>query len=142
MILWVVVHGLFLALLGMWLGFPLSRAITAAADERTQLAWRASHTTLVTGGTFYIATAAVAHHLVLGTRAARLAATALVGASYLFAAVFIAGPLLGARGLQPVGPPAHVAVHVGFLGAIALLLIAVSVILWGGIAALVRGERT
>jgi len=142
MILLLVVHGLLLAVLGMVLGFPLSHVITAADAERAQLAWRSSHTTLVTGGTLYIAVAAVGHHLALGARAARFATGSLVLASYIFAAVFTAGPLLGARGLEPVGPPSHIAVHVGFLAAIALLLAGFGVILWGACAALWQGRRS
>jgi hypothetical protein len=141
MILVLVVHGLLLALLGMMLGFPLSHAITSADSERAQLAWRSSHTTLVTGGTLYIAVAAVGHHLALGVRTARFATAALVLASYLFAVVFCAGPLLGARGLEPVGPPSHVAVHVGFLAAIALSLAGFLAVLWGACAALAHSRR-
>lgn len=135
MILMLVVHGLVLALLGMVLGFPLQRAITSAGSEESQQAWRSSHTTLVTGGTLYVAVAAIAHLLRLGVRAARFATIVLVLASYVFAIVLCAGPWIGARGLAPVGPPSHVAVHVGFLGAIALLFAGFGVILWGACAA-------
>ncbi|MCY2959029.1 MAG: hypothetical protein NTY35_02600 [Planctomycetota bacterium] len=141
MVLLLVLHGLLLALLGMVLGFPLQRVITSADTAQAQLAWRSSHTTLVTGGTLYIAVAAVGHHLVLGTRAARFATGSLVLASYLFAAVLTAGPLLGARGLEPVGPPSHVAVHVGFLAAIALLFAGLAPILWGACSAIARMGR-
>ncbi len=139
-VLVLVVHGLLLALLGMLLGFPLQHAITADGSPQAQLAWRSSHTTLVTGGTLYVAVAAVGQHLALGARAARFATSVLVLASYVFAAVLCAGPLLGARGLQPVGPPAHVAVHLGFLAAIALLFAGLGVILWGACSAVARSR--
>ncbi len=136
MVLLLVVHGLLLALFGMVLGFPLQGAIVGAESERAQLAWRSSHTTLVTGGTFYLAVAAVGPRLVLGSRAGRLGTLAFVLASYCFAAVLGLGPVLGARGLEFAGPPSHVAIHVGFLAAIALLLTGCAVILWGAAVAL------
>lgn len=135
MILVLVVHGLLLALLGMTLGFPLHGAITSGSPAAAQLAWRSSHTTLVTGGTFYVALGAVGQHLVLRPWAARFATGTLVAASYLFAAVLTLGPALGARGLEPIGPASHVAVHVGFLAAIVLLSIGVGVSTWGAIVA-------
>lgn len=140
LVLLLVVHGLLLALLGMLLGFPLAHAITAADSPQAQLAWRASHTTLVTGGTLYVAVAAVAGQLALGARAARFATTTLVLASYVFAAVLCAGPLLGARGLEAAGPPSHLAVHAGFLAAIALLFAGLAVILWGALGAVARSR--
>ena len=136
MVLSLVVHGLLLAILGMVLGFPLQGAIVGAESERAQLAWRSSHTTLVTGGTFYLAVAAVGPQLVLGRRAARVGTAAFVLASYCFAAVLGLGPALGARGLDSSGPPSHVAIHVGFLAAIGLLFVGCAVILWGACTAL------
>ncbi|MDZ4771583.1 MAG: hypothetical protein SGI72_00475 [Planctomycetota bacterium] len=141
MILLLVVHGLLLVLVGMALGFPLQRAITSADTEQAQLAWRSSHTTLVTGGTLYIAVGAAGQLLVLGVRAARLATWTLVSASYLFAVVLCAGPWIGARGLTAVGPPSHVAVHIGFLCAIVLLFAGFAVVAWGACAALREGGR-
>ena len=140
MILALVVHGLLLALLGMALGFPLHRAIVSDGSPAVQLAWRSSHTTLVTGGTFYVALAAVGHHLVLGRWAARVATGTWVAASYAFAAVLTCGPALGARGLEPVGPSSHVAVHVGFLLAIALLFTGAGIFTWGAIVAFARSR--
>ena len=136
MILSLVLHGLLLVFVGMLLGLPLQRSITSEQGPGVEHAWRTSHTSLITGGTFYIALAAVAHRLVLGARAARLAGTALVLASYLFAVVFVAGPAIGARGLEPVGPPFHVAVYVGFVLAVLLLFTATGVVLWGAFAGL------
>ena len=135
MVLSVVIHGMFLFVVGLVLGLTLHRTLVAQGAPEAERAWRASHTTLVTGGTFYLALAAVGHLLVLGERAARLATGALALASYVFAAVFVAGPLLGARGLEPVGPPAHVAVYAGFVFGILLLFVATLVFSWGAWAA-------
>lgn len=135
MILCLLVHGMFLFLLGLVLGLSVHQALVTNASDATQRAWRASHTTLVTGGTFYVALAACAHLLVLGPRSARFATGALALASYVFAVVFVAGPLLGARGLEPVGPLSHVAVYVGFLVAIVLMFAATLVFTWGAVAA-------
>lgn len=127
----LVVHGMALILLGMALGITLKNAIVSEEALAVERAWRASHTTLVTGGTVYLALAGVSQLLVLGRRAAMFATGALVFASYLFAIVFVAGPGVGARGLAPVGPPSHVAVYVGFLLAVVLMFAATIVFTWG-----------
>lgn len=135
LVLSLVVHGMLLFLVGLVLGLTLHQTLLAKGTVETERAWRASHTTLVTGGTFYLALAGVGHLLRLGQRAARLATGALALASYVFTVVFVAGPLLGARGLAPVGPPSHVAVYAGFLLAIVLMFAATLVFAWGAWAA-------
>lgn len=141
LVLSLVVHGMFLFLVGLVLGFSLHRTLLGGDAPEVGRAWRASHTTLVTGGTFYLALAGVGHLLLLGERAARFATGALALASYVFAAVFTAGPVLGARGLAPVGPPSHVAIYGGFVVAIALMFAGTLVFAWGAWAAY-RASRT
>ena len=72
MVLSLIVHGMFLFLVGLILGLTLQRTLVGHGAQEVERAWRASHTTLVTGGTFYLALAAVSPMLRLGERAPRL----------------------------------------------------------------------
>jgi hypothetical protein len=136
MVLQLVVHGLLLVLLGMLVGFPFQQAITSHAGPEAERAWRVAHTSLVGGGVLYLALAAVAHHLVLSRSAARFVIWSLVFAAYAFIFGFVVGPAVGARGLEPVGPPLHVIVFVAFAAGLVLALAAIVAMLWGARAAL------
>jgi vacuolar-type H+-ATPase subunit I/STV1 len=134
----VVFHGLLLVLLGMLVGLPFHEAITSQAGPDAERAWRVAHTSLVGGGTLYLGIGAVASQLVLGPRAASVATASLVFAAWAFAVGFLLGPAIGARGLEPVGPPLHVFVFALFVPALLLALLAIAVLLRGAWLALRR----
>jgi hypothetical protein len=135
MVLALVFHGFLLVLLGMLVGFPFQQAIVSHAGPEVERAWRVAHTSLVSGGVLYLALAAVAHHLILSRRAAAFAVGSLVFAAYAFALGFVVGPAIGARGLEPVGPPLHVAIFAVLAVALLLALAAHVVLLWGAFKA-------
>lgn len=136
MILQLVFHGLLLVVLGMLVGFSFHYAITEHSGPDAERAWRVAHTSLVGGGALYLALGAVAGHLVLPRRVAALAVWTLVFAAYAFSFGFVVGPAIGARGLEPVGPPLHVAVFGLLAVALLLLLAAMFILLWGAYAGL------
>jgi hypothetical protein len=140
MVLQIVFHGLLLVVLGMIVGFPFLQAITAHTGPDAERAWRVAHTSLVGGGALYLALAAVGHHLVLPRRAAVFVVRALVFAAYAFVFGFVVGPAIGARGLEPVGPPLHLLVFVAFAAGLLLAFLAMAVLLWGAYVALWAGE--
>ena len=132
----LVFHGALLVLVGMCVGFPFAAAITEGWGPESVRAWRVAHTSLVLGGALYLAIAAVSAHLVLG-RAACLALTwSLVGAAYVFASALILGASVGARGLEPGGPPLHALVFALFATSLAALFAAVAIVAWGAFAGL------
>jgi hypothetical protein len=138
MIVSLVFHGLLLTLLGMLVGLPFLQAITSHAGPEAERAWRVAHTSLVTGGSLFLGIAAVAHHLVLSRRAAAFVTGSLVFAAYAFAFGFVVGPAVGARGLEPVGPPLHLFIFGIFALSLGLVLVAVGVLLFGSLSALRR----
>ena len=138
MVLQLVFHGLLLVVLGMLIGFAFHHAITEHSGPDAERAWRVAHTSLVGGGALYLAVAAVAGHLVLPPRAAAFAVWTLLFAAYAFAFGFVVGPAVGARGLEPVGPPLHVVVFGVLAVALVLLLAGMFVLLWGAWSGLRR----
>jgi hypothetical protein len=140
MVLLLVLHGLLLLVVGMLVGLGFGDAITRHAGPDAERAWRVAHTSLMGLGALYLAMAAVAHTLVLSPRVAALAAWFLVVGAYASAVAFTLGPAVGARGLQPVGPPLHVAVFAVLNLAVLLVFVATLLFLWGAYTAL-RAER-
>jgi hypothetical protein len=136
MVLQLVFHGLLLVVLGMVVGLPFQQAITLHWGPDAERAWRVAHTSLVGAGALYLAFAGVAHYLRLTRGAAVFITWSLVFVAYAFAFGLIVGPAVGARGLEPVGPPLHVVVFVAFAAGILLALVALAVALWGAFAAL------
>lgn len=136
MILQLVFPGLLLVVLGMLTGLPFHDAITSHSGPEAERAWRVAHTSLVGGGALYLAIAAVAHHFVLPRRAAVFVVWSLVFAAYAFAFGFVVGPAVGARGLEPVGPPLHVIVFATLAAGLLFAFVASVVLLWGAYAAL------
>ena len=136
MVLQLVFHGLLLVVLGMLIGFPFHHAITQHSGPDAERAWRVAHTSLVGGGALYLALAAVGSHLVLPRSAAAFAVWTLVFAAYAFGFGFVVGPAVGARGLEPVGPPLHIAIFGILALALVLLLVAMVLLLWGAYSAL------
>jgi hypothetical protein len=135
MVLALVFHGFLLVFLGMLVGLPFQQAIVSHAGPEAERAWRVAHTSLVLGGVLYLALAAVAHHLILSRRAAAFSVASLVFAAYAFAFGFVVGPAVGARGLEPVGPPLHVAIFAVFAVALLLALAALAMLLWSAFKA-------
>jgi hypothetical protein len=141
-VLLLVFHGLLLVVLGMLVGVPFREAIIGHAGADAERSWRVAHTSLIGGGALYLALAAVAHHLVLGPRAASFAVGSLVFAVYAFAFGFVVGPAAGARGLEPTGPALHVVVFAVFAVALLAAFAAFGVLLWGAFVAMREDRRS
>ncbi len=139
-VLQLAFHGVMLVALGMLVGLPFADAITAHSGPEVERAWRVAHTSLVTAGTLYVVIAAIAHHLILPRRAAAFVTWSFVLSAYGFAFAFVVGPVVGARGLEPTGPPLNVLVFVILVPALLASLISVVLVLWGLFAALRRGS--
>jgi hypothetical protein len=139
MVLQLVFPGLLLVVLGMLVGLPFRDAITAHSGPEAERAWRVAHTSLVGGGTLYLAIAGVAQHLRLPRRAAVFVVWSLVFAACAFAFGFVVGPAVGARGLEAAGPPLHVVVFVALAAGLLAMFVAVVLLLWGAYAGLRAG---
>ena len=129
-----------LVALGMLVGLPFADAITAHSGPEVERAWRVAHASLVTAGTLYVAIAAIAHHLILPSRAAAFVTWSFVLSAYAFAFVFVVGPVVGARGLEPTGPPLNVLIFAVLVPSLLALSLSVLIVLWGLFAALRRGS--
>ncbi len=139
-VLQLAFHGVMLVALGMLVGLPFADAITAHSGPEVERAWRVAHASLVTAGTLYIAIAAIAHHLILPRRAAAFVTWSFVLSAYAFALVFVVGPVVGARGLEPTGPPLNVLIFAVLVPSLLALSLSVLIVLWGLFAALRRGS--
>lgn len=139
-ILQLVFHGLLLLVVGMLVGLPFHDAITRHSGPDAERAWRVAHTSLVGLGALYVGLAAVAHYLVLSRRLAAFAVWSLLVGAYASIFGFIVGPAVGARGLEPVGPPLHLVIFAVLIAAVSLVFAATSVLLWGAYSAL-RASR-
>jgi hypothetical protein len=124
----------------MLVGLPFGDAITSHSGPDVERAWRVAHTSLVTEGTLYIAVAAIAHYLVLSSGAAAFVTWSFVLSAYAFAFVFTVGPIVGARGLEPTGPPLNVLILAIFVFSLAALFLSMVFVLWGLVAAVRRGS--
>jgi hypothetical protein len=140
-ILRLVFYGVLLVVLGMLVGVPFREAITSQAGAESERAWRVAHTSLVGGGVLYLALAAVAHHLVLGSREAAFVVGSFVFAAWAFAFGFVVGPAVGARGLEPMGSALDVFIFALFAAALLIFLLAMLLVLKGAYAALRRAPR-
>jgi len=138
----LVFHGLLLIVLGMLVGFAFHSAITEHAGPDAERAWRVAHTSLVGLGALYLALAGVGHHIVLSRPAAVFSMASLLFAAYASIVGFVVGPAIGARGLEPVGPPLHVLIFGALAVALTLLLVAMFVLLAGAFMALRSGHGT
>ncbi len=142
-VLQLMFHGLLLVVVGMLAGLPFQHAITSNWGPETERAWRVAHTSLMMAGILYLAIAAIAHHLVLSRGAAQFVTWSLVISAYAFVFAFIVGPSIGARGLEPTGPPLHILIFAVFVVSLLLAFLAVEVIAWGAFSALRgRGNAT
>ena len=63
----------------------------------------------------------------------------LVGTAYVFPLALILGASVGARGLEPAGPPLHVLVFALFAVSITALFVAVAIFAWSAFAGLREG---
>jgi hypothetical protein len=140
MVIQLVFHGLLLVVVGMLVGFAFHSAITENSGPDAERAWRVAHTSLVGLGALYLALAGVAHHVVLSRWAARFSIGSLFFAAYASILAFVVGPVIGARGLEPVGPPFHVFIFGVLALALLVLLVTVCVLLAGAFAALRSSE--
>jgi hypothetical protein len=136
MVIQLVFHGLLLVVVGMLVGFAFHSAITENSGPDAERAWRVAHTSLVGLGALYLALAGVAHHVVLSRGAARFSIGSLFFAAYASILAFVVGPAIGARGLEPVGPPFHVFIFGVLALALLLLLVTICILLAGAFRAL------
>ncbi len=139
-VLQLAFHGVMLVVLGMLVGLPFANAITAHSGPEVERAWRVAHTSLVTAGTLYVAIEAIAQKMILPSREAELVTWSFVLSAYAFAFVFVVGPLVGARGLEPTGPPLDVLIFGVLLASLLAFFLSVLIVLWGLFAALRRGS--
>ena len=137
-VLQLAFHGVMLVVLGMLVGLPFANAITAHSGPELERAWRVSHTSLVTVGILYVAIAAIAHHLILPRLAAAFVTWSFVLSAYAFAFAFVVGPVVGARGLEPTGPPLNVFIFAVLVTSLLASLVSVLMVLWGLLGALRR----
>lgn len=139
-VLRIALHGVLLVVLGMLVGLPFASAIISQAGPEVERAWRVAHTSLVGAGTLYVAVAAISHHLILSPRAAAFVSWAFVLSAYAFAFAVVVGPAVGARGLEPTGPPLNFITFALFVVSLLASSVAVVIVLWGLLAALRRGS--
>ena len=139
-VLQIAFHGVLLVVLGMLVGLPFADAITAHSGPEAERAWRVAHTSLVTAGTLYVAVAAIAHHLILPGRAAAFVTWSFVVSAYTFSFVFVVGPVVGARGLEPSGPPFNILIFAVLVGSLLVFFLSVVIVLWGLFVSLRRGS--
>jgi hypothetical protein len=103
-------HGAVLLLIGLLTGVPYGEAITEGWGPESERAWRVAHTGMTAGGVTLIAIAGALRHVRLGDGAAAWLVWSLVATAYGAVVGLGLGPILGVRGLEPVGPPANVLV--------------------------------
>ena len=135
-VLLIALHGMLLIALGMLVGIPFANAITGEAGSEIQRAWRVAHTSLITSGTLYVAVAAVGQHPVLSSVAAAFITRSLVLSAYAFAFAFVVGPIVGARGLEPTGPPLHILIFAIFVIGLLALFVSLVLVLLGLVRAI------
>ncbi len=134
-VLRIAFHGILLVVLGMLVGLPFANAITSHSGPEAERAWRVARTSLITAGTLYVAVAAIAHHLAVSHAAAAFVTWSLVVSAYAFAFAFVVGPLVGARGLEPTGPPLNILIFAIFVVGLLAAFISLVVVLRGLLAA-------
>ena len=139
-VLLIAFHGVLLVVLGMLVGLPFANAITSHSGPEAERAWRVAHTSLITAGTLYIAVAAIAHHLVVSNAGAAFVTWSLAVSAYAFAFAFIVGPIVGARGLEPTGPPLNILIFAIFVVGLLAAFISLVVVLGGLVAAARRAS--
>ena len=137
-VLLMAFHGVLLVVVGMLAGLPFANAVTSHSGPEAERAWRVAHTSLVTAGTLYIAVAAIAHHLVVSNAAAAFVTRSFVVSAYAFAFAFVVGPAVGARGLEPTGPPLNVLIFGIFVVGLLAAFISLVLVLRGLLAAVRR----
>jgi uncharacterized protein YacL len=130
----LILHGALMIFIGMILGLLYSSAITENWGLEATRDWRVAHTSVVVVGTFHLAIAGVASHLVLNHRAARVLVGSLVSTVYSFSSAMILGAAIGARGLEASGPPLHLLVFGLMAVSILALFVAAVLLLWGAYA--------
>ena len=139
-VLQLAFHGVMLVALSMLVGLPFADAITAHSGPEVERAWRVAHASLVAAGTLYVAIAAIAHHLILPRPAAAFVTWSFVLSAYAFAFAFVVGPFVGARGLEPTGPPLNVLIFAVLVPSLLASFLSVLIVLWGLFAALRRAS--
>ncbi len=130
-ILLIAFHGVLLIAIGMLVGIPFTNAVTGDAGADLQRARRVSHTSLLSAGTLYVAIAAVGQHPVLSSAAASFVTRTFVVAAWALSVAFVVGPIIGARGLEPTGPPLHILIFVLFTSGLLALFASLVLVLRG-----------
>ena len=132
----ILLHGLIVLLVGLLCGVPYGRAITDGWGEEAVRGWRLAHFSLVIGGIWLLATAAVSDLLVLGRRGIAILVCSAVTSGYAFTLALIVGASGGVRGLEATGPVLNVVAFAGNMVASVASLVWVVVSMVGAIAAL------
>lgn len=136
----LALHGAILLVVGMVAGVPYGQAIVNHWGEASVQAWKLAHLEGLTNGLLVLAVGGIGGVLVLGERAQKtLVATLLVG-GWANTLGGIVAALVGARGLDPNGPPENWLVFpIWMLGL--LPLVALPIAIAGALASLRASRR-
>ena len=132
----VLFHGLIVLLVGILCGVPYGQALTHGWGEEAVRGWRLAHFSLVFGGVWLLAVAAVSHLLVLSRRGITILVCSVVTSGYAFMLALIVGASGGVRGLEATGPVLNLVAFVGNVVASVASLVWVVVSIVGAIRAL------
>lgn len=108
-------HATVILLIGLFAGIPYGKAILGKKPESLIHAWRVAHGALALGAALMVALAAVLSSLQVSLLVKQALAIAFVVSGYGFAFALTVGPLVGARGLSPIGSISAKAVYAGNL---------------------------
>jgi Na+/H+-dicarboxylate symporter len=136
----ILLNGLIILLVGALCGVPYGQSITKGWGEEAVRAWRLAHFSLVFGGVWLLAVAAVSNLLVLGARGIKILVTSVVTSAYAFLLALLVAAAFGVRGIEATGPPANLVAFAGnTLASVASVVWAV-VSIAGAVRALRDGE--
>jgi hypothetical protein len=130
-------HAAIVLLIGLIVGFPFATATTAGGDVR---AWRMAHMEGLLNGLLMLGVAAAAPAIALGARAQSILYWALLATGYgnALASWLAAGS--GERGLAAGGSLANNLVFAGFMVAVVAVIVALLLMVVGGLRAARRSE--
>jgi hypothetical protein len=135
--IYFILHGGIILLLGNVIGFPLARALASRHISETKTeAWRMAHSANTGFGVFLIATGAAFQHLTLTAMVSSILLISLVASGYGFLVGTIIAGVTGHKGLKFKGPlwnwVALGCYHVGVLGS----MVGVPLLVYGALRSL------